>query len=116
MQKITLPERPHWRDHAKEVGFTFADMHGAPYWDETSAYAFTLDQIETDLEDPATKLHAMCREAVDLIIKSEPLLERLAIPEAHRDLVAESWRRGDPEIYGRFDFAYDGHGPAKLLE
>ena len=116
MQKITLPERPHWRDHAKEVGFTFADMHGAPYWDETSAYAFTLDQIETDLEDPATELHAMCREAVDLIIKSEPLLERLAIPEAHRDLVAESWRRGDPEIYGRFDFAYDGHGPAKLLE
>ncbi|SEQ90919.1 glutathionylspermidine synthase family protein [Thalassovita taeanensis] len=116
MQKIALPERPHWRDHAKEVGFTFADMHGAPYWDETSAYAFTLDQIETDLEDPATELHAMCREAVDLIIKSEPLMERLAIPEAHRDLVAESWRRGDPEIYGRFDFAYDGHGPAKLLE
>ncbi|SNR83072.1 glutathionylspermidine synthase family protein [Puniceibacterium sediminis] len=116
MQKIVLPERPHWRAHAEEVGFTFADMHGAPYWDETSAYAFSLDQIENDIEDPATELHAMCREAVAQIIGSEELMQRLAIPEAHRDLVAESWRRGDPEIYGRFDLAYDGTGPAKLLE
>lgn len=116
MQKITLPERPHWRDHAKEVGFDFADMYGEPYWDESSAYAFSLAQIEDDLEDPSTALHAMCREAVAEIIGSERLMERLAIPEAHRDLVAESWRQGDPEIYGRFDLAYDGQGPAKLLE
>ncbi|WP_113911318.1 glutathionylspermidine synthase family protein [Roseovarius dicentrarchi] len=116
MQKITLPERPDWRDHAREVGFTFADMHGEPYWDETSAYAFSLEQIEADLEDPATELHAMCREAAAHIVADEGLMDRLAIPEKHRDLIAESWRRGDPEIYGRFDFAYDGTGPAKLLE
>ncbi|QCO57524.1 glutathionylspermidine synthase family protein (plasmid) [Pseudorhodobacter turbinis] len=116
MKKITLPERPNWRDHAREVGFSFADMHGEPYWDESSAYAFTLDQIETDIEDPATELHAMCREAVAHILANEPLMEKLAIPEAHRDLIATSWRRGDPEIYGRFDLVYDGKGPAKLLE
>ncbi len=116
MHRTVLPERPHWRDHAQEVGFTFADMHGEPYWDETSAYAFSLEQIETDLEDPATALHAMCREAVAHIITSESLMERLAIPESHRDLVADSWRRGDPEIYGRFDFSYNAQGPAKLLE
>ncbi|GGF44757.1 Glutathionylspermidine synthase [Mameliella alba] len=116
MQKTHLPERPHWRDHAKEVGFTFADMHGEPYWDESSAYAFTLDQIENDLEDPATELHSMCREAVAEIIASERLMTQLAIPENRRDLVANSWKQGDPEIYGRFDFAYDGKGPAKLLE
>ena len=116
MQKTTLPERPDWRAHAKEVGFTFADMHGEPYWDETSAYALSLEQIENDIEDPSTELHAMCREAVAEIIASEELMAQLAIPEAHRDLVAESWRRGDPEIYGRFDLAYDGARPAKLLE
>lgn len=33
MQKVTLPERPNWRDHAQEAGFSFADMHGEPYWD-----------------------------------------------------------------------------------
>lgn len=116
MLKIPLPERPNWREHAREVGFTFADMHDAPYWDETSAYVFSLEQIETDLEDPATQLHAMCREAVDVIIASEALMERFGIPQAHRDLVVDSWRRNDPEIYGRFDFAYDGNGPAKMLE
>lgn len=116
MKKVTLPERPHWRDHAREVGFSFADMHDQPYWDETSAYAFTLDQIENDLEDPSTQLHAMCREAVAHVLDSEELMDRLAIPAQHRDLIAESWRRGDPEIYGRFDLAYDGQGPAKLLE
>ena len=31
-------------------------------------------------------------------------------------LVAESWSRDDPTLYGRFDFVYDGAGPAKLLE
>ncbi|MEQ5869449.1 glutathionylspermidine synthase family protein [Sagittula sp. NFXS13] len=116
MQKTSLPERPHWREHAREVGFTFADMHGEPYWDESSAYAFSLEQIETGLEDPATELHSMCREAVAHILTTEELLDKLAIPEAHRDLIADSWRNNDPEIYGRFDFAYDGKSPAKLLE
>ena len=116
MKKITLPERPNWRDHAQEVGFTFADMHGEPYWDETSAYAFTLEQIEGDIEDPSTALHAMCRQAVPEILGSERLMDRMAIPPAHRDMIGESWRADDPEIYGRFDLAYDGRGPAKLLE
>ena len=116
MQKIPLAERPHWRDQAKEVGFTFADMHGEPYWDESSAYEFTLEQIEEDIEDPSTALHGMCREAVAEIIASQELMEKLSIPEAHRDLVANSWRQNDPEVYGRFDLAYDGQGPAKLLE
>jgi glutathionylspermidine synthase len=116
MQKIAIPERAHWRDHAAEVGFTFADMHGEAYWDETSAYAFTLNQIEADLEDPATELHAMCRKAVAHILDDDGLMDRLAIPRTHRDLIATSWKRNDPEIYGRFDLAYDGTGPAKLLE
>ena len=116
MQKITLPERPNWRDTAREVGFTFADMHGEPYWDESSAYRFTLRQIEDDIEEPSTDLHNMCRDAVAEIVQSQEMMERLGIPDQHRDLVADSWRRNEPEIYGRLDLAYDGTGPAKLLE
>ncbi|NDR55390.1 glutathionylspermidine synthase family protein [Aliiruegeria sabulilitoris] len=116
MEKVHIPERPGWREQAEELGFTFADMHGEPYWDETSAYAFTLQEIEDDIEDPSTELHAMCRDAVARILSSEALLKKLAIPEPHWALVAESWERQDPEIYGRFDLAYDGNGPAKLLE
>ncbi len=43
-------------------------------------------------------------------------MDRIAIPAAMRDTVARSWREGAPSLYGRFDFAYDGSGPAKLLE
>ncbi len=116
MQKIPLPERENWREEAAELGFSFADMHGEPYWDETSAYCFNLRQVEDDIEDPSTELHSMCRQAVEAIVESEDLMGQMGIPDAHRDLVADSWRRGEPELYGRFDFAYDGTGPAKLLE
>ncbi|TQS73622.1 glutathionylspermidine synthase family protein [Rhodobacteraceae bacterium] len=116
MEKITLPERPDWREKAKEVGFTFADMHGEPYWDESSAYRFSLREIEEDIEDPSSELHAMCREAVDTITKDEALMTKLGIAPLHHDLVANSWADGAPELYGRFDLAYDGTGPAKLLE
>ena len=68
MKRISLPERPDWRAEAERLGFTFADMYGEPYWDETSAYSFTLRQIEDDIEDPCTALHAMCREAVAEIV------------------------------------------------
>ena len=116
MQKMDLPERADWRAKAAEQGFTFADMHGEPYWEESSCYSFTLREIEDDIEDPATAMHGMCLEAVDRVLQSEELLDRLAIPQAHRDYIAESWRQRAPSLYGRFDLAYDGTGPAKLLE
>lgn len=116
MQRDVMPERPDWREKAEEVGFTFHTMHGAPYWDETSAYRFTLAQVERDIEDPSTALHAMCREAVARIVGDERLLARLGIPSAMMDYVVDSWRKDEPELYGRFDLAYDGTGPAKLLE
>ena len=40
----------------------------------------------------------------------------MGVPEAHRDMVAASWRDREPPLYGRLDLAYDGAGPAKLLE
>lgn len=116
MQKVTLPERPGWRDRAAELGFTFADMGGEPYWDETSAYRLTLREVEDGIEDPASELHAMCREAVAHAVTSEEWLNRLAIPRPQWDFIERSWANGEPELYGRFDLAWDGTGPAKLLE
>lgn len=116
MEKRNLPERPGWRDEAKRLGFTFADMDGAPYWDETSAYRFTLDQIENDIETPSTELDAMCRELVARAVTDEEWLTRLAIAPNHWDLIASSWRAHEPALYGRLDLSYDGKGPARLLE
>ena len=118
MERTALPPRPDLETIAQEAGFVFHSMHGEPYWDETSAYALTLEEVETRIEDPATELHAMCREAAAEIVGSQELLERLGIPPEHRDLVAGSWQAGDPELYGRFDLAYGGPGQeaAMLLE
>jgi glutathionylspermidine synthase len=91
-------------------------MYGEPYWDEETVYAFTLEEIETRIEDPSTELHAMCREAAARIVESEELLTKLDIPEAHWDLVRSSWRAGEGELYGRFDLIYDGTGPASMIE
>lgn len=116
MQRIDLPERPNWKESAKKDGFHFHSMHGAPYWDETSAYRFTAAEIENLICQPATELHAMCREAAARIAGSEKLMDRLCIPAPHRDFVARSLRDDEPEIFGRFDFIHNGNGPAKMIE
>lgn len=116
MRRHLVSERPEWKAQAERLGFIFHTMYGQTYWDESRYYSFSLDQIETDLEDPATALHLLCCDAVEVVVNSPEWLTRLQIPEAYWDWIAASWRRGDPSLYGRFDFAYDGSGPAKLLE
>jgi glutathionylspermidine synthase len=116
MKRITIEERPGWRESAERLGFTWHHADGRRYWDERAYYAFTLPQVEEGIEPPAAELHAMCLDLVADVVKSEALMARLAIPEASRDDVANAWAAKAPSLYGRFDFAYDGQGPAKLLE
>lgn len=116
MQRIVIPERVNWRKAAREYGFGFHTLYGEPYWDESAYYRFSLTQIERDLEAPTAELHQMCLAAVEVVINSEYWLDRFCIPPASRDLVRGSWRRGDRSLYSRLDLAYDGSGPAKLLE
>ena len=116
MRRLTLPKRNNWREIAETHGFHFHHVDGDLYWDESVCYAFSLREIEDDLEDPAQELHDMCLDLVSEIVGSEELLQKLAIPSAMWDMVRDSWQRNEPSLYGRFDFAYDGHGPAKLYE
>lgn len=116
MKKISIEERPDWRATAEREGFAFHTIDGERYWDERGYYLFTEEQITRDLEQPTQELHQVCMDAVARVVESEELLTRLAIPPAFFDLVRSSWREGHPHLYGRFDFAYDGSGPAKMYE
>jgi glutathionylspermidine synthase len=116
MQRVTLPERENWRAQAEHNGFSFHTAGGEPYWDETVAWLFTLKEIEDDLEAPTLELEQMCLAFVGAAVGQDAILRQLDIPEAHWPLIRESWKRGDRNLYGRFDLAYDGTGPAKLLE
>ncbi len=116
MLRIPSSPRPHWQQQALEYGFNFHTIGGAPYWDESAYYQFTLAQIEQDLEAPTEELHQMCLALVDKACKDDELLRKLRIPQRHWQALADSWQRRDQSLYSRMDFAYDGNGPAKLLE
>lgn len=116
MERICVRERPDWRSKARDVGFGFHEMYGEPYWFEAAAYAFTLAEIEDAIEAPTEALHGMCMALVGEVAESADLLRRIAIPESGWPLIRDSWRARDRHLYGRFDLAFDGTGPAKLLE
>ena len=116
MQRIACDEPPDWKTKADAAGFRFHTISGERYWDERAYYAFTLKQIEEDIEAPTGELDAMCRELVARAVADERMLKVLRIPERFWTFIAASWKRGDPSIYGRFDLSYSGEGPAKLLE
>jgi glutathionylspermidine synthase len=116
MHRIVCPERDDWRVTAEACGFDFHTIDGERYWDERAYYAFTLDEIERQIETPTGEIDAMCLELVGRAIDNEKYLQRLKIPEAFWPLISESWHRDDLSLYGRLDFSFDGRGPAKLLE
>jgi glutathionylspermidine synthase len=114
MQREPLTPRLDWQSRVEALGLDFHTSDGGPYWWEAACYAFTAAEI--DLVEEATEaLHRLCLEAVDRIVTAGDL-GRLQIPETYHQWVTDSWRRRDPDVYGRFDLAYDGASPPKMLE
>jgi len=105
--------RPDWRQRCEEAGFRYHSM-GGTYWDESACYAFSSAQID-ELEAATEELHRLCLAAAEHVVREARFAE-FAIPEPMRALVAESWRRSEPSLFGRFDLSWDGEGPPKLLE
>jgi glutathionylspermidine synthase len=117
MRRITVPERPDWRQKAEAYGFPFHSAGGNVYWDETVAWSFPLREIEEAIEAPTGELEQLCLAFVeDVALKSGPAMTKLGVPDAFHDFIRDSWSRGDRNLYGRLDLAYDGSGPARLLE
>ena len=94
-------------------GFDFHTIDGARYWDERACYAFTLDEIEHQIEAPTGEIDAMCLELVGRAIDDEKCLRRLRIPETFWPLIRDSWHRDEGSLYGRLDLSFDGRGPGE---
>ena len=112
--------RPNWERTVTGQGLVYGTpgrgLGGVarPYWDESVHYVFEMNEILA-LEADVELLHSMCLTAVDHVVTTERYQD-FALPEWAWPAVAESWKRSDPHLYGRFDLRYDGCGPAKLLE
>jgi glutathionylspermidine synthase len=105
--------RANWREDCEAVGFSFHSMDGV-YWDESHCYRFTADEID-ELEAATRELHQLSLAAVDHIVATGRF-EQLAIAPGFAERITTSWKSREPAIAGRFDLAYDGSHPPKLLE
>lgn len=97
----------------EKEGFIFHSI-GGQYWNDSAYYVFTQEQQER-LRKAAEELHAMCKYAVQHVVKSGDYQD-YALSETAFKLAQDSWNRQDPYLYGRFDFAWNGSGEPKLLE
>jgi glutathionylspermidine synthase len=123
MKRVPIAPRDGWQQKVASAGLVFHSPEGEgpdspqpdrPYWDESACYEFTAAEIDT-LEAAGNTLQQMCLEAAQHIIDKKRYAE-LAIPPEAIPAIQWAWNSEPPAIYGRFDVAYDGSGPPKLLE
>jgi glutathionylspermidine synthase len=114
MHRMRLDPRPNWQKRVEEHGLHFHTLRGETYWDESAAYQLSSYEVDT-LELAAQTLHEMCLDLVQEVI-DERLFGLFLIPREFEEYVIRSWQAQEPSIYGRFDLAYDGVNPPKLLE
>jgi glutathionylspermidine synthase len=114
MERLTCEPRAGWRAKVELQGLTWHTPGGVPYWAEGTYYRFDSDAIDL-IERATNELHALCLQAVQQVIDKKRYAE-LHIPDAAVPLIESSWEKEPPSMYGRFDLAYDGEGPPKLLE
>lgn len=114
MRRIELTPRSDWRQRVEAAGMNYHTLDGKPYWDESACYRFTRSQID-QLDDATAELHGLCLSAIDAII-GLGWFERLNIPDWAASYITASWKSREPSLYGRFDLAWDGSGPPKMLE
>jgi len=114
MRRHVCTPRPDWQKQVEQIGLTYHSHENGPYWDESACYELTTHEVD-ELEKAANTLHRLCIDAAEQIIERD-WWDRLRIPEAARPAILTSWERDDFSLYGRFDLAYDGTTPPKMLE
>ena len=113
MLRKSCTPRPDWPEKLETLGFSF-HSDGGGYWDVSACYQFSASQID-EIEACAEELHRLSLAAVKYLIEERRCAE-LGITPVQATLIETSWRADSPSLYGRFDLAYDGFRPPKLLE
>ncbi|MGL6095780.1 MAG: glutathionylspermidine synthase family protein [Fimbriiglobus sp.] len=114
MRRSVLDPRSDWQQKVEKLGLMFHTADGVPYWDEGACYDFSRHEIDT-IERATYALHEMCMALVQHVI-DERLFGLFLIPPEYERLIVRSWDADEPSVYGRFDLAFNGVDPPKLLE
>ena len=113
MQRLRIEPRADWRQKFEAFGFSFHSADGG-YWDESACYRFSAAEVDV-LEAATEELHRVALAAAKHVIEHHRESE-LQVTSTQAALIEQSWRADAPTLYGRFDLAYDGVNPPKLLE
>lgn len=114
MRRHVTSTRSDWRQRVESQGLHYHTLEGQTYWDEMAYYEFSATEID-QLERATYELQDLCLKAVEHVI-AKGLFERFRVPPAFVDYLKQSWERDELTVYGRFDLAFDGRSPPKLLE
>ena len=113
MKLLKFDPRPDWQQRMLDVGFVYHSFDGA-YWMDN--IGVELSQAEWDgIGRASLEIHAMGIDMVAEAVKSGDF-SAWRLSDLASELVSESWLRGDPSLYGRFDFTFSPEGVAKAYE
>lgn len=112
MERLRVRPRADYAGRVEAQGLSFHARDG--YWTEDVCYRLTAGEVDV-LEAATVELHGLYGEALSRAIDQGRLGE-LAVPESFHAALAASWQSGAPTLYGRFDLAFNGRSPPKLLE
>jgi glutathionylspermidine synthase len=113
MKRISTTPRANHIQKLEELSFEFHSLENI-YWDESAYYRFRMDEVDV-LEKASNDLFLMCLAAVQHVIDND-LFDKLCINREMIPLIMRSWEEEEATVYGRFDLAYDGVNPPKMLE
>jgi glutathionylspermidine synthase len=114
MKRLEIRPRPDWQRRVEQVGLVYHTVDGEPYWDESVCYELTAAEVDM-LEAVTEELQRLCLQAGQFVLDRNRLAE-FGIPGWAAQAIRDTWEMEPPSIYGRFDLAYDGRDPPKLLE
>ncbi len=114
MRRLQVPPRADRLERARRMGFTYAEIAGEPYWDESACYQFSAAEVDV-LEAATAELERISRLAVAHAVR-HGMRAALGMTEPAWALAVAAWERQEPSLYGRMDLRWDGTGAPQLLE
>ncbi len=114
MERKRSKPREGWQAKVEELGLLYHTPGGNTYWDESAFYRFSSTEVD-ELERATEDLQQMCLQAAQHVIDKKRFAE-LGIPMDAVPFIVQAWEQEPPSLYGRFDLAYNGKQPPKLLE
>lgn len=129
MRRTNFAKRPDYEKKLMDIGFTYWNLPSGPaeepYYQEGATYIFSEKEIDK-IEAATQALHEMSVEMVAQMVKSGDYPDYFSLTNKCKELIEQSWNRGDQSLYGRFDLVmnnndlkmleYNGDTPVSILE